>query len=78
MLTNYQAAWKGAFAIPTTVQVRRSLTLGRNNGWIIHAAAGRSFAGRAVQIQRLNVATGQWVTLRKVLLNSKSSARVAY
>jgi plastocyanin len=76
VLTTYQASWKGAFATPTTVQVAPKLTLGRNNGWIIHAAAGRSFAGRAVQLQRLNVATGQWVTLRKVLLNARSSIRV--
>ena len=76
VLTNYQAAWKGAYATPTSVQVAPKVTLGRNNGWIIHAAAGRSFAGRDVQLQRLNVATGQWVTLKKVMLNSKSSARV--
>ena len=60
------------------MQVAPKLSLGRNNGWIIHAAGGRSFAGRSVQFQRLNALTGQWVTLRKVLLNSKSSARVLY
>ena len=76
--TSYQVAWKGAYATPTSVQVQPKLTLGRNNGWIIHAAAGRSFAGRSVQFQRLNTLTGQWVTLRKVLLNAKSSARVLY
>jgi plastocyanin len=74
--TSYQATWKGAYATPTSVQVQPKLTLGRNNGWIIHAAAGVSFAGRSVQLQRLNRLTGQWVTLRKVLLNAKSSARV--
>jgi plastocyanin len=74
--TSYQATWKGAYAAPTSVQVQPKLTLGRNNGWIIHAAAGVSFAGKAVQLQRLNRITGQWVTLRKVILNSKSSARV--
>jgi plastocyanin len=74
--TSYQATWKGAYATPTSVQVQPKLTLGRNNGWIIHAAAGVSFAGRAVQLQRLNRLTGQWVTLRKVLLNAKSSTRV--
>jgi plastocyanin len=78
ILTTYEASWKGAFATPTTVQVQPKLTLGRNGAWIIHAAAGRSFAGRAVQFQRLNLLTGQWVTLRKVLLNSRSSARVVY
>jgi plastocyanin len=74
--TNYQATWQGAYATPTSVQVQPKLTIGRNNGWIIHASAGVSFNGRAVQLQRLNTATGQWVTLKKVLLNAKSSARV--
>lgn len=74
--TSYQAAWKGAYATPTSIQVQPKLTLGRNNGWIIHAAAGASFNGKAVQFQRLNTATGQWVTLKKVILNSKSSAKV--
>jgi plastocyanin len=78
VLTNYQVAWKGAYATPVSIQVAPKLTLGRNNGWIIHAAAGRSFAGRVVQFQRLNVATGQWVTLKKVLLNARSSAKVLY
>jgi plastocyanin len=76
--TSYQAAWKGAYATPTSIQVQPKLSLGRNGGWIIHAAAGVSFAGKAVQLQRLNTLTGQWVTLRKVLLNSKSSVKVLY
>ena len=76
--TSYQAAWKGAYATPTSIQVQPKVTLGRNNGWIIHAAAGVSFNGKAVQLQRLNVLTGQWVTLKKVILNSKSSAKVLY
>ncbi len=45
ILTNYQAAWKGAFATPITVQVAPKLTLGRNNGWIIHAV-GRPLVRR--------------------------------
>jgi plastocyanin len=73
--TNYQATWKGAFATPTSVQVQPKLTIGRNSAWIIHAAAGVSFNGKAVQFQRLNTATGQWVTLKKAILNSRSSAR---
>ena len=35
-------------------------------GWIIHAYGGHGLAGRDVQFQRLNTATGQWVTLKKV------------
>jgi plastocyanin len=76
--TSYQAAWKGAYATPTSIQVQPKVTLGRNNGWIIHAAAGVSFNGKAVQFQRLNVLTGQWVTLKKVILNSKSSAKLLF
>jgi plastocyanin len=74
--TNYQATWKGAYAAPTSIQVQPKLTIGRNNGWILHAAAGRAFTGKAVQFQRLNTITGQWVTLKKVILNTKSSAKV--
>ena len=78
ILTTYEAMWKGASATPSTVQVEPKLVLGRSGAWIIHAYAGRSFAGRAVQFQRLNRITGQWVTLRKVILNARSSARIAY
>jgi len=76
ILTTYQATWKGAFATPTTVQVQPRLTLGRNGAWIIHAYGGHGLAGRDVQFQRLNTLTGQWVTLKKVQLNSRSGARV--
>lgn len=77
ILTTYQASWKGAYATPTTVQVQPKLTLGRNNGWIVHVSGGGSFTGKSVQFQRLNTVTGQWVTLKKPLLNSKSSAKFA-
>jgi plastocyanin len=76
ILTTYEATWKGAYATPTSIEVAPHLSLGRNNGWILHASGGHSFAGRSVQFQRLNGQTGQWVTLRKVMLNAKSSARV--
>jgi plastocyanin len=76
ILTTYQATWKGAFATPVTVQVQPRLSLGRNGAWIIHAYGGHGLAGRDVQFQRWNSATGQWVTLKKVQLGSRSSARV--
>jgi len=75
VLTSYQASWKGAYATPTTVQVMPRLSLGRSGTWIVHVYAARSMAGREVQLQRLNIATGQWVTLRKVMLGSASSSR---
>ena len=76
ILTTYQATWKGAFASPTTVQVQPRLSIGRNNGWVLHAYAGKSMAGRDVLFQRLNPLTGQWVTLRKVMLGRTSGARI--
>lgn len=76
VLTTYQASWSGAYATPVNVQVQPHLSLGRSGAWLVHVSGGHSFAGRSVQLQRLNDATGQWVTLRKVQLNSKSSARV--
>jgi plastocyanin len=76
ILTTYQATWKGAYAAPATVQVQPKLTIGRNGAWLLHAYAGRSMAGRSVQFQRLNSATGQWVTLAKPLLNTRSAARI--
>jgi plastocyanin len=47
VLTTYLATWKGAYAAPTSVQVQPRLTLGRNNGWIIHAYGGHGLAGDA-------------------------------
>jgi plastocyanin len=77
VLTTYQASWKGAFATPTTIQVRPRLSLGRSGAWIVHAYATRSMAGREVQFQRYDPSTGRWLTLRKVMLGSTSSARFA-
>lgn len=76
ILSTYVSYWKGAYSAPTTIQVQPKLSIGRDGVWILHASAGRPLAGRAVQFQRLNTATGQWVTLAKPLLNARSSARV--
>jgi plastocyanin len=74
--TTYQASWKGAYSTPATIQVQPKLSIGRNAGWILHASGGHGFAGHSVQFQRYNPATGQWVTLKKVDLNSRSSAKI--
>lgn len=76
ILTTYLATWQGAYSQPATVQVQPRLTIGRNGAWILHAYGGHGLAGRDVQFQRYNPATGQWVTLRKVQLNARSAARV--
>jgi plastocyanin len=75
VLTSYQATWKGAYATPTSIQVMPRLSLGRSGKWIVHVYAARSMAGRTVQFQRLNLVTGQWVTIRRVMLGASSSAR---
>lgn len=75
VLTTYQAAWKGAYATPTTIQVVPRLSLGRSGKWIVHVYAARSMAGRQVLFQRLNLITGQWITLRRVMLGTTSTAR---
>lgn len=75
ILTTYEASWKGAYSAPSSVQVLPKISLGRSGAWLIHVFAGRTFAGRSVQFQRLNRLTGQWVTLRKLQLDRRSSAR---
>lgn len=74
--TTYEASWKGAYSTPVTIQVQPKLSIGRNGAWILHASGAHGFAGHAVQFQRYNSATGQWVTLQKVDLNARSSARI--
>ena len=75
ILTTYQAQWKGAFATPTTVQVQPHLSLGHQR--LDHPRLGRPFVRRAERAAPApERVTGQWVTLRKVQLNSRSSARV--
>ena len=77
ILTTYQASWRGAFSLPATIEVKPKITLGVNSGWRIRVWGGR-FAGRAVQFQRLNPLSGQWVTLRKPLLDRANRARVRF
>ena len=73
-LTSYQATWKGAASIAATVAVAPVISFGRNNGWITRVYAGRSMAAKTVQVQILS-AFGQWVTVKRVQLGSRSSAR---
>ncbi len=82
--TNYEARWKPATgplvtASPVTVKVRPRI------GWRVKTASGRvvtffgkvsgarSFSGRFVFLQRRN-AFDQWVSLKRVILGSTSSA----
>lgn len=74
LLTVYQASWKSAKSLAVTTAVRPVISFGRSTDFITRVYAGRSMAGKSVQIQRLS-AFGQWVTLKQVRLDSSSRAR---
>ena len=74
ILTVYQASWKTATSIPITTAVKPVVTFGRSTLWVARVYAGRSMAGRSVQVQRLSQ-FGQWVTLRRVQLGDVSRVR---
>jgi plastocyanin len=74
LLTQYQAKWNGRTSATVGVQVRPRIRLGYRNGrftTIVQSAT--SHARHGVLAQRLS-RFGQWVTLKKVRLGSKSSA----
>jgi hypothetical protein len=74
LLTSYQATWKGASSLAATVAVAPVITFGRNNGWVSRVYAGRSMTAKSVQVQTVSK-FGQWVTIKKVRLDSRSTAR---
>jgi plastocyanin len=77
VLTAYQASYKGVLSPEVTVEVRPQIILARSNGFVVKVRGGRSFAGREVKLQRLS-ALGQWITVKKVRLNTASAARFPY
>jgi plastocyanin len=73
ILTSYQAKYKNANSQPVTVSLKPRVTFqpaGRGY-WRTTVTAGRSYAGKAVYLQRLS-SFGQWVNLRKLKLGSQS------
>jgi plastocyanin len=73
LLTVYQATWKTAKSLAVTTAVRPVISFGRSTVFITRVYAGRSMAGKSVQLQRLS-AFGQWVTLKQVQLDASSRA----
>jgi hypothetical protein len=73
--TAYQAQWNGANSATVTVGVKPLVTFHVITGgrFSTKVAAGRSFAGKLVQLQRRS-RFGQWVTLKRVKLGSSSNA----
>ena len=75
--TVYQSTWGKHVSTQITVGVRplvsiRALT---GNRFSTKVLAARSFAGKFVQLQRRSAA-GQWLTLKRVRLNSMSAATI--
>lgn len=73
ILTVYQATWKSAKSLAVTTAVRPVISFGRSTVFITRVYAGRSMAGKSVQVQRLS-AFGQWVTLKQFKLDASSRA----
>jgi plastocyanin len=74
-LTYYKARWGNRESVVAQVGVAPSISLRRIGGWfVVRAVGAHKFARRAVQVQRLN-SFGQWVTLRKVTLNTSGAQR---
>lgn len=75
ILTFYKATWKGKESAVVQVAVSPRLTLKRVGKWFVaRAQAGKSFSRHWVYVQRLN-RFGEWVTLKKVTLNSQGAQR---
>jgi plastocyanin len=74
ILTSYSARWRSATSQPATVQVRPRITFRRTTSrkrFVTRIAAGRSYAGRSVYLQRRS-RFHQWVNVRKLTLGPRS------
>jgi plastocyanin len=75
VLTTYKARWGNRESVVATIGVAPSISLRRiGSWWVVKTVGARKFARRSVQIQRLN-AFGQWVTLKRIALNSSGAQR---
>ena len=72
--TSYAAQWAGALSAPSVVGVRPAISLRRTASGLFstRVRGARSFAARGVQLQRRS-ATGRWITIKRVRLNSRSA-----
>jgi plastocyanin len=79
LLTTYSAHWKATVSATVGVQVRPkvSFSVTRRGLATVRVKAARSMAGHKVYIQRFT-RFHEWVKFRKVILNSRSSARVRF
>jgi plastocyanin len=74
-LTFFKARWGNRESVVAQIGVAPSISLRRIGGWFVVKAVGaHKFARRSVQVQRLN-SFSQWVTLKKVTLNTSGAQR---
>jgi plastocyanin len=75
VLTYYKARWGNRESVVATIGVAPSISLRKIGSWWVAKAVGaRKFSRRSVQVQRLN-SFGQWVTLKRIALNSSGAQR---
>ena len=74
VLTSYKATWKGKTSAIITVAVQPRLRLVRIGHWFVARAQPGKYGGHWLYVQRAN-AFGEWVSLKKVTLNSQSATR---
>jgi plastocyanin len=74
LLTSYKATWKGKTSAIIMVAVQPRLRLQRFGTWFVARALPSKYSGHWVYVQRMN-AFGDWVSLKKVVLNSQSAKR---
>ena len=75
--TAFRAKWKTAVSATVTVQTRPGVNLeqlGRRT-WSIRVLAQRSFLDRRARLQRFDVRTGRWKTVKLVRLTEKQRTR---
>jgi hypothetical protein len=73
--TTYKGVWNGSTSLTVTVAVRPAVTLRTlpRSRFTTRVLAGRSFAGRTVQLQR-RLLDGRWLTIARADLNRRSVA----
>jgi plastocyanin len=74
ILTAYKATWKGKTSAIISVAVQPRLRISHVGRWFVARAQPNKYRGHWVYVQRVN-AFGEWVSLKKVTLNSQSASR---
>jgi len=75
ILTQYEATWSSATSAQVSVGVHPLVTLRAllRARFSVHVAAGRSFAGKYVRLQRFSSSLGGWVSVGYARLNASST-----